>query len=66
MNWWTAWYTTDNDSIMRLAPVPIRYCYMFPSGLDDLIERRMKSRLPTHASPQSLSASPYLGLVLRR
>ena len=55
---------SGNGSIMRLAPVPIRYCYMFPSGLDDLIERCMESSLPTHASPQCLSACAYMGLVL--
>ena len=28
---------SGNGSIMRLAPVPIRYAYMFPDRLDDLI-----------------------------
>ena len=55
---------SGNGSIMRLAPVPIRYCYMFPSGLDDLIERCMESSLPTHASPQCLSGCAYMGIVL--
>ena len=44
--------------------MPIRYYYMFPNGLDDLIERCMESSLPTHASPQCLSACAYMGLVL--
>jgi ADP-ribosylglycohydrolase len=55
---------SGNGSIMRLAPVPIRYCYMFPNGLDDLIERCMESSLPTHASPQCLSGCAYMGLLL--
>jgi len=55
---------SGNGSIMRLASVSIRYCYMFPGGLDDLVERFMESSLPTHASPQCLSACAYMGLLL--
>jgi len=53
-----------NGSIMRLAPVPIRYHYMFPDGISDLVERAVESSLPTHASPQCLSACVHLTLVL--
>ncbi|QDT70981.1 ADP-ribosylglycohydrolase family protein [Lacipirellula limnantheis] len=55
---------SGNGSIMRLAPVAIRYSYMFPNGIDDLVERAVESSLPTHASPQCISACAYLGLVL--
>jgi ADP-ribosyl-[dinitrogen reductase] hydrolase len=55
---------SGNGSIASLAPVPIRYCYMFPNGLDDLIKRCMESSLPTYASAQCLSAYAYMGLVL--
>jgi ADP-ribosyl-[dinitrogen reductase] hydrolase len=57
-------YASGKGSIMRLAPVPIRYGYMFPDGIGDLVERAVESSLPTHASPQCLSACVYLTLVL--
>jgi ADP-ribosylglycohydrolase len=57
-------HASGNGSIMRLAPVPIRYCYMYPNGVRDLVERAWESSLPTHASPQCLSACAYFGLVL--
>ncbi len=28
-------HASGNGSIIRLAPVPIRYCYMFPDGIGD-------------------------------
>ena len=49
---------------MRLSPVPIRYSYMFPDGMGDLVERAVESSLPTHASPQCLSACVYMTVVL--
>lgn len=55
---------SGNGSIMRLAPVPIRYSYMFPNGIGDLVERAVESSLPTHASPQCLSACVYMTVVL--
>jgi ADP-ribosylglycohydrolase len=57
-------HASGNGSIMRLAPVPIRYCYMFPDGIGDLVERAVESSLPTHASPQCLSACVYMTTVL--
>ena len=30
-------HASGNGSIMRLAPVPIRYSYMFPDGIGDLV-----------------------------
>lgn len=57
-------YESGNGSIMRLAPVPMRYVYMFPDGLGDLVERAVESSLPTHASPQCTSSCAYLALLL--
>jgi ADP-ribosylglycohydrolase len=55
---------SGNGSIMRLAPVPIRYAGLFPDQLDELIRLSVESSVPTHASPQCLSSCAYLGLVL--
>jgi ADP-ribosyl-[dinitrogen reductase] hydrolase len=57
-------HSSGNGSIMRLAPVPIRYSYMYPQGVDDLVERAVESSLPTHASPQCLSSCAYFCLLL--
>jgi len=55
---------SGNGSIMRLAPVPIRYASLFPSRLQELVTLLIDSSRPTHACPQCLSACAYLGLVL--
>lgn len=55
---------SGNGSIMRLAPVPIVYGRWYPDRLDALVERLAESSLPTHASPQCLSACAYMGTVL--
>lgn len=55
---------SGNGSIMRLAPVPIRCAGFYPDNLLELIQRLTASSLPTHASPQCLSACAYLGVVL--
>ncbi len=55
---------SGNGSIMRLAPVPIRYVNLFPDGIGDLVEKAIESSLPTHASPQCLSACVYMTLVV--
>jgi ADP-ribosylglycohydrolase len=55
---------SGNGSIMRLAPVPIRYVHLFPDQLDELVRLLVESSLPTHASPQCLSACAYMGLVM--
>jgi ADP-ribosylglycohydrolase len=55
---------SGNGSIMRLAPVPIRYAHLYPGRLLELVQLLTDSSLPTHASPQCLSACAYLGLVL--
>ncbi len=56
--------SSGNGSIMRLAPVPIRYAYYFPGSILDLIEKAVESSLTTHASPQCTSACAYMSLVL--
>ena len=49
---------------MRLAPVPIRYAELFPDNIVQLAELAAESSLPTHASPQCLSACRYFAAVL--
>lgn len=55
---------SGNGSIMRLAPVPIRFRHLFPGDLEALGRYAEESSLPTHASEQCLSACRYLALVL--
>jgi ADP-ribosyl-[dinitrogen reductase] hydrolase len=55
---------SGNGSIMRLAPVPIRYVHLYPSDGKELAMRAEESSLPTHASQQCLSACRYLATVL--
>jgi ADP-ribosylglycohydrolase len=55
---------SSNGSIMRLAPVPIRYLHLFPEEIADLSRLASESSLPTHASRQCASACRYLCLVL--
>ena len=55
---------SGNGSIMRLAPVPIRYADLYPDKLDELSRFAEESSLPTHASEQCVSACRYLATVL--
>jgi ADP-ribosyl-[dinitrogen reductase] hydrolase len=55
---------SGNGSIMRLAPVPIRYHRLFPSDIESLARFAEESSLTTHASEQCLSACRYMALVL--
>lgn len=55
---------SGNGSIMRLAPVPIRYLTHYPDDIAELTRLAAESSLPTHASPACLSACRYLALVL--
>ncbi len=55
---------SGNGSIMRLAPVPIRYANLYPDKLDELSRLAEESSIPTHASDQCVSACRYLGIVL--
>lgn len=57
-------HASGNGSIMRLAPVPIRFAKKFPDELAELANLAAESSLPTHASPQCLSACRYLAIVL--
>ncbi|HTN76178.1 MAG TPA: ADP-ribosylglycohydrolase family protein [Pirellulaceae bacterium] len=55
---------SGNGSIMRLAPVPIRFGHLYPDQLTELSRLAEESSLPTHASEQCLSACRYLATVL--
>jgi ADP-ribosyl-[dinitrogen reductase] hydrolase len=55
---------SGNGSIMRLAPVPIRYAGLYPNRVEELSRLADESSLPTHASEQCRSACRYLGLIL--
>ena len=55
---------SGNGSIMRLAPVPIRYVGHFPDQIHQLATLVAESSLTTHASPQCLSSCRYFALVL--
>ena len=55
---------SGNGSIMRLAPVPIQFVDHFSDQLEQLATLAAQSSLPTHASPQCLSACRYFALVL--
>jgi len=56
--------SSGNGSIMRLAPVPIRFIGLFPKRIEDLLRYAAESSLPTHASPQCLSACRYMTLLI--
>ena len=55
---------SGNGSIMRLAPVAIRFADLFPSHFGELVLYAAESSLPTHASGECKSACAYLGVVL--
>ena len=55
---------SGNGSIMRLAPVPIRYAHLYPARVGELARLAEESSLPTHASDQCVSACRYLAAVL--
>jgi ADP-ribosylglycohydrolase len=57
-------YSCGNGSIMRLAPVPIRFADLFPDRLGDLLSRAIESSYPTHRHDRCASACAYLTLVL--
>ena len=60
----TAEHASGNGSIMRLAPVPIRYYELFPDSVEELARLADESSLPTHASDQCRSACRYMAIVL--
>jgi ADP-ribosyl-[dinitrogen reductase] hydrolase len=55
---------SGNGSIMRLAPVPIRFGHLYADRLDELSRFAEESSLPTHASEQCIAACRYLATVL--
>ena len=55
---------SGNGSIMRLAPVPIRYADLYPGKIKELSRLAEESSIPTHASDQCRSACQYLATVL--
>lgn len=57
-------HASGNGSIMRLAPVPIRFADLFADQIGELSRIAAESSLPTHASPQCISACRYLATVL--
>ncbi|MBI1247461.1 ADP-ribosylglycohydrolase family protein [bacterium] len=57
-------YSSGNGSIMRLAPVPIRFAEYFPGQIDQLARYADESSIPTHGSSLCLSACRYMTLVL--
>lgn len=60
----TAERSSGNGSIMRLAPVPIRYAGLLHDDVHELTRLAVESSIPTHASPQCLSACRYFAVVL--
>ena len=55
---------SGNGSIMRLAPVPIRYAHLYPNKIEEISRLAEESSLPTHASEQCVSACRYLATIL--
>lgn len=55
---------SGNGSIMRLAPVPIKFGHLYANQLDELSRLAEESSVPTHASDQCVSACRYLATVL--
>ena len=55
---------SGNGSIMRLAPVPIRYAHLYPNKIEEISRFAEESSLPTHASEQCVSACRYLAAIL--
>jgi ADP-ribosyl-[dinitrogen reductase] hydrolase len=55
---------SGNGSIMRLAPVPIRFGHLYVDQLAELSRLAEESSVPTHASDQCVSACRYLATVL--
>lgn len=56
--------TSGNGSIMRLAPVPIRFGHLYTDQLAEYSRLAAESSWPTHASEQCLSACRYLAIIL--
>jgi ADP-ribosyl-[dinitrogen reductase] hydrolase len=50
---------SGNGSIMRLAPVPMRFGHLYADQLDELSRLAEESSVPTHTSEQCVSACRY-------
>lgn len=57
-------WASGNESIMRLAPVPVAYFRLWERRRPELIDRLVASSLTTHASPQCVSSCAAFGLIL--
>lgn len=57
-------YSSGNGSIMRLAPIPMRFLDLYPDHLDVLMQYADQSSVPTHASDQCRSACRYMTLIV--
>lgn len=55
---------SGNGSIMRLAPVSIRFVDLYPGDIGELARLAGESSRTTHASDQCVSACRYMALVL--
>lgn len=55
---------SGNGSIMRLAPVAIRFADLLPNHLGELVLYAAESSLPTHSSGQCKAACAYLCVIL--
>ena len=57
---------SGNGSIMRLAPVPIKYHHHYDTGVNHIVKFLAESSSTTHASNQCISACVCLGLILMK
>ncbi len=57
-------FASGNGSIMRLAPVPIRYASLVRTNPNQLADYCGQSSIPTHPSAQCRSACRWLGTAL--
>lgn len=55
---------SGNGSIMRLAPIPIKYEYHYPHLIGNLASLAEMSSVTTHGSEQCKSACRYMAVVL--
>lgn len=56
--------SSGNGSIMRVAPVPIAFAYLYPDQIEVLAQRGEESSIPTHPSAKCRSACRYLTVLL--
>jgi ADP-ribosylglycohydrolase len=57
---------SGNGSIMRLAPVPVRYAELYPFQVEELSRFGEEAGMPTHASEQCRSACQYSGAIIEQ